>query len=297
VAANIVVTGASGKLGRLSAERALELIGPERVVLTTRTPEVLADLAERGASVRHADFDRPETLAPAFAGADRMLFISATNATGLRMDQHGAAIAGAREAGVERIVFTSMPRVEDVDHPTGLLAEEYRDSEALLRESGVPWTIVRNAPYTELHIVERMAEMIAAGEIVSNATSGGVSWISRRDCAAAAVGALLADDQDGVIHVATGPAAVPYEELAATLTEVLGRPIVFRPISDDEMTSKLDNEGIPEMFAKMFAGFGIAVRRGDYGDLTDAVKKLAGAPPEPLLDVLTRERDQLGVMS
>jgi NAD(P)H dehydrogenase (quinone) len=297
VAANIVVTGASGKLGRLSAERALELIGPERVVLTTRTPEVLADLAERGASVRHADFDRPETLAPAFAGADRMLFISATNATGLRMDQHGAAIAGAREAGVERIVFTSMPRVEDVDHPTGLLAEEYRDSEALLRESGVPWTIVRNAPYTELHIVERMAEMIAAGEIVSNATSGGVSWISRRDCAAAAVGALLADDQDGVIHVATGPAAVPYEELAATLTEVLGRPIVFRPISDDEMTSKLDNEGIPEMFAKMFAGFGIAVRRGDYGDLTDAVKKLAGAPPEPLLDVLTRERDQLGVTS
>jgi NAD(P)H dehydrogenase (quinone) len=142
-----------------------------------------------------------------------------------------------------------------------------------------------------------MAEMIAAGEIVSNASSGGVSWISRRDCAAAAVGALLADDQDGVIHVATGPAAVPYEELAATLTEVLGRPIVFRPISDEEMTSKLDDEGIPEMFAKMFAGFGIAVRRGDYGDVTDAVERLGGAAPAPLLDVLTRERDQLGVTS
>jgi NAD(P)H dehydrogenase (quinone) len=294
---NVVITGASGKLGRLSAERALELIGPERVILTSRTPDGLSDLAEQGATVRFADFDRPESLAPAFAGADRMLFISATNATGLRMDQHGAAIAGARVAGVERIVFTSMPRVEDVDHPTGLLAEEYRDSEALLRKSGVPWTVVRNAPYTELHIVERMAEMIAGGEIVSNASSGGVSWVSRRDCAAAAVGALLADDQDGVVHVATGPAAVPYEELAATLTEVLGRPIAFRPISDDEMDEKLADEGIPEMFAKMFTGFGIAVRRGDYGDVTDAVETLSGSAPAPLLDVLTRERDQLGVAS
>lgn len=289
----VAITGASGKLGRLSAERAIELLGAENVILTSRSPEALADLAARGAVVRHADFDAPQTLAPAFEGAERLLFISATNATGLRMDQHGAAIEGARQAGIELVVFTSMPRVDDVTHPTGLLAEEYRDSEALLRDSGLPWAFVRNAPYAELHIVERMTEMIAAGEIVSNASEGGVSWISRRDCAAAAVGALVGEDQAGKVHVATGPAVVSYEELAATLSRVLGRTISFRPIGDEEMDAKLAAEGVPEMFAGMFTGFGVAVRRGLYADLTDTVAELGGAPPADLETVLTRERDQL----
>lgn len=289
----VLITGASGKLGRLSAERALEELPAEQVILATRTPDSLSDLAQHGASVRFADFDHPESLLEAFEGAERMLFISATNATGLRMDQHGAAIDAARTSGVGHVVFTSMPRVEDPAHPTGLLAEEYRDSEALLRASGLPFTILRNAPYAELHIVERMADQIAAGEIVSNASEGGVSFVSRRDCAAAAVGALLGAGGEQEVHVVTGPAAVSYKELAATLSDVLSRPVHLRPISDEEMDEALARDGVPEMFAKMFTGFGVAVRRGYYADVTQAVEQLAGRAPETLRAVLVRDRGQL----
>lgn len=288
-----IITGASGKLGRLSVEALLERLDPEQVIATTRHPDDLADLAARGVSVRFADFDDPESLVPAFEGGDRILLISATNATGARMDQHGAAIDAARAAGVEHLVFTSMPRVDDVDHPTGLLAEEYRDSEALVRASGLPWTMLRNAPYTELHIVERMQDAIRAGEIVSNAVSGGVSFISRRDCAATAAAVLTTEGHQGMSYDVTGPAAITYDELAAAAAAATGHPVRFTRATDQEIREGLAQAGVPEMFAEMFVGWGPAVQRGYYSDVTDVVERLTGTPPASVVDVLTAHRNDL----
>jgi NAD(P)H dehydrogenase (quinone) len=92
----IVITGASGQLGRLTAELVLARVPASEVTLTTRRPEALSDFAGRGAKVRQADFDRPETLAEAFAGGERLLLISA-DVVGRRVAQHRAAIEAARE--------------------------------------------------------------------------------------------------------------------------------------------------------------------------------------------------------
>src|ERR1700722_6855793 len=135
------ISGASGRLGRLAAAALLERVPASQVVLTTRTPSALASQAALGVAVRHADFDHPQTLAPAFSGVDRVLIISASNATGKREDQHNAAVRAAEDASVEHIVFTSMPRVDAVSHPAGLPAREYRAAEKSLKRTGVSWTI------------------------------------------------------------------------------------------------------------------------------------------------------------
>jgi NAD(P)H dehydrogenase (quinone) len=290
---SVIITGASGKLGRLAAEEALLRLPPDGVILTTRQPDEVADFAARGAQVRYADFDDPDSLPAAFAGGTRMLLISATNATGLRIDQHGAAIAAAAKVGVSHLVFTSMPKVEDVAHPTGLLAEEYRESEDLVKNSGVPWTILRMAPYAELHIVERMGDAIFQGAVASNATSGGVAFVSRRDCAAAAAGLLANAGHEGQTYDVTGPEAITYAELVQILSDVVGRPIALTPLTDEELRAQLAAQGVPEMFAAMFVGWGPAVRGGYYSDVTSSGGELADRPPRALRSILEDNRKLL----
>jgi uncharacterized protein YbjT (DUF2867 family) len=155
IAMTIAITGGTGKLGRMAAEFALESVAASDLVVTTRTPENLAGLTARGADVRFADFDRPDSLRSALDGVDQLLVVSASNATGKRHDEHSAAVAAARAAGVRRILFTSMPNVDDHSHPSGLVADEYRDAEQMIAASGLLYTILRVAPYAELNAVER----------------------------------------------------------------------------------------------------------------------------------------------
>jgi NAD(P)H dehydrogenase (quinone) len=143
---SIVITGASGQLGRLSAELVLDRVPASEVILTTRRPEVLSDLAERRATVRQADFDRPETLAEAFAGGENLLLIS-TDDLGRRAAQHRAAIEAAREAGVRHVAYTSY--LNPVEQNPAVITPSHRDTEWALRESGLAWSALRHAFYAE----------------------------------------------------------------------------------------------------------------------------------------------------
>ena len=131
---SIVITGASGHLGRLTAELVLDRMPASEVILTTRHPEALSDLAERGATVRKADFDRPETLVEAFAGGEKLLLISADD-LGRRAAQHRAAIEAARVAGVRHVAYTSY--LNPVEDNPAAITLSHRDTEWALRESGL----------------------------------------------------------------------------------------------------------------------------------------------------------------
>src|ERR1700745_3953117 len=144
----VIVTGASGQLGRLAAEQLLGRLSPEELILVTRPPHALADLAERGVEVRHGDFDEPASLAEAFAGGDRMLLIS-TMAVGHRVEQHQNALEAAAAAGVRHVAYTSTTNPV-VGHPCGEVVEDHRLTEELLHGDGLAWTVLRNAAYAEL---------------------------------------------------------------------------------------------------------------------------------------------------
>jgi NAD(P)H dehydrogenase (quinone) len=287
---SVIVTGAAGHLGRLVTEQLLERLAPEHLVLVTRRPQALRELAARGADVRYGDFDDPATLRDAFAGGRRMLLIS-TDAMGRRVRQHRAAIDAAAAAGVGHVVFTS--HVSPVaGNPIGAIAREAGETEAMLQRSGPAWTVLRFGSFAELQLPPAATAAIN-GRLVTNMGDGRIVPVSRRDCAEAAAITLTTDGHTGQTYEITGPQAVSASDLAELYGEVSGQSVKLVNLGDRMLTWVLVGIGTPVPSALAITAFGRAVRRGYFDVVDPAFERLTGRPPVALLDVLIAHRADL----
>jgi NAD(P)H dehydrogenase (quinone) len=285
----VAVTGASGHLGRKVADLLLERLDPSRVVLLTRTPDALASYSERGAVVRHANFDEPGTLAEAFSGADRALLISALDFE-RRLGQHRAAIEAAKAAGVRHLVYTSIPGPEG--NPAAA-APSHLATEAAARESGLAWTFLRNGLYADFQ-VPVVAQAIASGQLVTSAGDGRVAYVARDDCATAAAAVLTQDDHEGKTYDITGPEAIGPKDVAALAAELGGRPVEVVAVDDDALVAGMIAAGAPEAGARIGLSFVVAAREGFLDTVTGAVEELTGDPPSSLRTVVVAARQAAG---
>jgi NAD(P)H dehydrogenase (quinone) len=270
------ITGASGQLGRLTTEALRKHVDASDIVLITRDP---SKLDGDGAEVRAGDFGSPETLD--FSGIDRLLLIS-TDAVGERVAGHKAAIGAAAAAGVQRIVYTSIPNPSH-DNPA-FVVPDHRETEFALFASGTHWTILRNAIYTEMYLASAPGA-IASGVLVTNTGDGRAVNVSRLDCAAAAAAALVGDEHDDKLYDITGSEPVDADALAALYSELSGKPVSVRKL-DDEAWVQAMSAHMPEAVARMYATFGTATRRGYAATVSTAVEKLTGNAPRSLREVL-----------
>jgi len=280
---SIVITGASGQFGRLTAEAVLEKVPPSDVVLVTRTPEALADLAARGAHVRAGDFDDPASLPAAFAGGEKLLLISMDRA-GDRVPQHQAAIDAAAAVGVRSIAYTSI--LNPSDSNPAAVAAEHRATEEHVRARGLGWTFLRNGIYADLQ-VQAGAAALATGKLLTNDGDGRTSYVARADLALAAAAVLTSDGHDGKAYDLTGPEALGAADLAALFAEAGGRPV--EPVFlDDEawVGAMVEHAGMPEPVARTYATFGIAARQGYLGIVSPTLEQLIGRPPTTVREVL-----------
>ncbi|RPI58300.1 MAG: SDR family NAD(P)-dependent oxidoreductase, partial [Lysobacterales bacterium] len=205
----LIITGASGQLGRRAAELVLGSTAAEDLILTTRNPAALAPLAERGVTVRHADFADPRTLRAAFAGGERLLLVSATD-LGQRTAQHRAAIDAAKAAGVRHIIYTSGLKPEPPN--PAVVAPSHYATEQSLAQSGLAWTILRNSLYADYQTSEA-ERALETGVLVHNRGSGTAAYVAREDCAAAAAAVLLQTGHEGALYDITGPEAFTADDL------------------------------------------------------------------------------------
>jgi NAD(P)H dehydrogenase (quinone) len=283
--ARLAITGASGQLGRLVAERVLAQCAASDVILATRSPDALADFAARGADVRHADFDQPHSLRDAFAGAERLLLISATDLQ-RRVAQHRAAIAAAEAAGVRRVIYTSGSRPEPPN--PAAVAPSHCATEQALAASGVEWTVLRNSLYADYQVPEAR-RAIETGVLAHNRGSGRVAYVARDDCAAAAAAVLLQDGHDRAVYDITGDESYGAGALGALYAALGGKPVALRPIDDATFVAALvgkSTDGHLRYGAELLASFGRAIRDGYLDVRSDAVAKLTGREPRSLRDVL-----------
>jgi NAD(P)H dehydrogenase (quinone) len=287
---SVIVTGASGHLGRLVAEDLVERIAPTDLILVTRHPEALRDMTDLGVTVRYGDFDEPRSLPAAFEGGERMLLIS-TLAVGRRTAQHQAAIEAASAAGIRHLVYTSFPNPRP-DHPVGLVATEHGATEAILRQSGLDWTVLRNATYAELQVMPG-ALAVAGGKLYTNAGDGLLVPVSRHDCAAAAAAVLTSDGHEGITYDITGPEALRQEQLAGLFAEISGREVKLMPVGDRVLGWGLTRNGAPKPVARAIVAFGRAIREGYYDVVDPSVTHLTGREPRTLRDVLIANRGEL----
>jgi NAD(P)H dehydrogenase (quinone) len=281
----IAITGASGNLGRRVAESLLgeHGVSPAELILVTRSPDKVADLAAAGAQARHGDFDEPASLETAFAGAEKVLIIS-TDRVGTRVPGHTAAIDAAVAAGARSIAYTSGINPSD-SNPIAVMWE-HRQTEDHLRTTARGWMILRNSIYAEI-LLGGADAALATGSHVTNEGDGRVSYVSRDDCAAAAAAVLATDGHDGRIYDITGAESLAAADVAALYADLGGRPVEVAHVDDDAYAALLvEHAGMPQPVAQVYASFGTGARRGYGAPVSDTVKQLTGRPPRTARDVL-----------
>lgn len=279
---SVAISGASGQLGRRTAELLLEQFDPTQLVLLTRTPDALQDFERRGVVVRKASFKNPTGLKQVLGDIDRLLLIS-TDAIGTRLEHHRQAIACARTAGVQHVVYTSMAQ-PSADNPSFVMPD-HSSTEQALRESGMDWTFLRNNVYAE-SLLPAAELALGTGRLVTNAGDGGTAYVSREDCARAAAAVLSTDGHEREAYDITGPEAVTQAQVADLLTEITGTAVELVPVGDDAYFDHLFDAGIPQELADVMASFGEATRGGFLSKVSTDVADLTGRPPATLRDVL-----------
>ena len=284
----IIVTGATGQLGRAIVDALLQQVPPGEIGVSVRDPGKAADIAARGVRVRRGDFSEPESLADAFDGAEQVVMISsnARSVGGDTIAQHAAAIAAAGRAGVRRIVYTShMGARSDSAFPP---ARDHATTEELLRASGIAWTALRNGFYSA-SALRLLGDVRDTGVVVAPA-DGKVSWTAHADLAHAAA-AITVDTSraSGPSAPLTANAALDLADLAEIASTVLGRAVRRTVQADDDMLSGMSARGVPPAIREIALGMFLASRAGDFAMVDPELERLLGRRSMTVRDMLAAE--------
>jgi len=280
---SIVVTGATGQLGRLTVEALLRRgIAAGDIIATGRDIAGIKDLADRGVTVRRADFADTDGLAEAFAGADRLLLISASVPVGERVANHRRVIDAAVSAGVSLVAYTSTTHA---DTATTILGATHRETEAYLRDRRIPSVLLRNGWYLE-NYTSQLPQILRNGALVGAAGEGRISAASRADYAEAAAVVLTAEGHTGAVYELGGDESFTLTELAAAISAASGKRVTYTDLPVPDLAQALAAAGLPTELAEVLADADRGMSRGEmYTDSGD-LRRLTGRPPVLLTEAL-----------
>ncbi|MFC8508868.1 SDR family oxidoreductase [Streptomyces sp. NPDC057411] len=279
----IVVTGATGQLGRLTVEALLRRgIPAPDIIATGRDIAGIKDLADRGITVRRADFADTDGLAEAFAGADRLLLVSASVPVDERVANHRRVIDAAASAGVSLVAYTSTTHA---DTATTVIGATHGETEAYLRDRGIPSVLLRNGWYLE-NYTSQLPQILQNGAVVGAAGEGRISAASRADYAEAAAVVLTSEGHTGAVYELGGDESFTLTELAAAITAAAGEQVTYADLPVSDFARLLASAGLPAELAEVLADADRGMSRGEmYTDSGD-LRRLIGRPPVALAEAL-----------
>ncbi len=279
---SIVVTAASGHLGRLVVQDLLRRgIAPDHVVAGARSLPAVKDLADAGVRTVVLDYDQPDTVEAAVSAGDTLVLISGNDLAN-RDRQHAEVIAAARRAGAGHLVYTSGLRASDSPSP---IAASHAATEDEVRDSGIPFTILRNGWYTE-NYAHSVPAVRASGVLLSSVGDGRVASATRQDFAEAVAAVVTSDGHLGKTYELSGDVAWSYDDLARGLGEILGRDVVHRSVPPEQHLQALTDAGVPEPMAQMAVAVDAGIRAGAFAFTNGDLTRLLGRPTTPLVEGL-----------
>ncbi|MCX4527479.1 MULTISPECIES: SDR family oxidoreductase [unclassified Streptomyces] len=278
---SIVVTGATGALGRLVVDELLNRIPADRLAVVVRNKEKAADLAERGVDVRIADYDDAASLADVFHAGDRVLLISGSE-VGRRVPQHTAVIDAATSAGVAQLAYTGILGGPEADFE---LAAEHKVTEQAILDSGLPYTFLRNGWYHE-NYTGNLGVVLEHDAVVGSAGEGRIASAARADYAAAAAVVLTEDGHLGRIYELSGDTAWSLAEYAAEVGAQAGREVAYAEVPAEAHLSILTGAGVPEGFAALLVDVDAAISRGRLAATDGDLSRLIGRPTTPVAQAI-----------
>jgi len=287
----VLVSGASGHLGRLTVNSLLDRFGvpADQIIATTRTPEMIDDFAKRGVNVRQVDFEDPRTVKREFTGARRALIISITPdeagyEPGRRSRLQAKAVEAAREAGVPHVLLTSAPNAE-TGNPAFWHAAHYATEQVLIN-SGLKWTILRNWDWPNFHWYTHWKPALERGWYSTAAGNGGSSYIAKEDTAAAAAGALVSDVSVNRLFNLTGPEVLSTDDVFALLHDLTGKTVRIKHLTPEEWEKDFLENGGDKFWVSIMHAHMEAQKGGFFGGISNAVEELSGSQPTTMREYL-----------
>jgi NAD(P)H dehydrogenase (quinone) len=281
----IVLTGANGRLGRLTALELAKRGMADQVRLTSRTPEKLEEFAQRGFKTVQADFGDAASLSAAFSGAQTVVMISMPGPIAERIPRHRACIDAARDAGVTRLVYTS--RVNPAPDSLYPFAEIHDATEKAIAASGLSSTIMRNNEYIE-NILPAVEQAIESGKLVMPGATGRVAHVAVAEVAEALAIVATDDTHAGKVYEINGPKALSRADVADIATSIVGRNVTGTPPSAEEFADLRRAQGRPEFMVEMALGLFRAVDAGEFETVWPDLRNLLGRPPAGVGDIISQ---------
>ncbi|MEU6511818.1 SDR family oxidoreductase [Streptomyces sp. NPDC046942] len=279
----IVVTGATGQLGRLTVEALLRRgIPATDIIATGRDIVRIKDLADRGITVRRADFADTDGLAEAFAGADRLLLISASVPVGERVANHRRVIDAAVSAGVSLVAYTSTTHANTA---TTVIGATHGETEEYLRDRGIPSVLLRNSWYLE-NYTSQLPQILQNGAVVGAAGEGRISAASRADYAEAAAVVLTAEGHTGTVYELGGDESFTLTELATAISAAAGKQVTYADLPVTDFAQALAAAGLPAELAEVLADADRGMSHGEMYTNSGDLRRLIGRPPMTLAEAL-----------
>ena len=277
----IAITGATGQLGNLVIEQLLQLTAAQNIVALVRNVDKAKHFKVQGIELREFDYDRPETLVPALLGIDKLLLISA-NEIGRRTPQHQAVIDAAKVASVPYLAYTSLLRADT--SPLGL-AQEHRETEKLIQDSGITYTFLRNNWYSENYLAG-VAHTIEIGTLFGAAQDGRISSASRIDYAEAAAKVLTSTGHENKTYELAGSESFSLSDLATFIGQAVNKDIIYQNLSAEEYTQGLTQAGLPAGLVDVIVDADIQTIQGAmYSDSKD-LEQLIGHKTTSIQDAI-----------
>lgn len=277
----LLVTGATGKLGRKVVETLLQTVPASQLAVSVRNPDKAEDLRARGVDVRHGDFDVPETLDKAFAGIDRLLIISADGDNETRIRQHTNAVEAAARAKVGFIAYTSLGNAAESKL---FLAPPHQAAEQAILKTGIPYSFLRNNWYLENEIPS-IQGVLAGAPWVTSAESGKVGWALQQEYAEAAAAVLAGEGHENTVYELSGK-LLTQAELVTALGDVLGKEVPLQQVDDEQYADIMKQAGVPEFALPIVVGIQQGIREGQLAIESQDFEKLLGRPLTPIAKAL-----------
>ena len=271
----IVITAASGKLGRAVADELSKRVPVSEIKLAVRTPAKLEYWRNRGVNIIRADYDDPGSLNAAFAGAEVALLISSDGPNDVRIRHHKNAIDAAKRTGIKRIVYTSF--VNPSPQSKFIWAITHAETESYLKASGTPYTILRDNLYAS-NLDGLIAQAIETGTFKVPGAMGKVAYVAHADVAECAAAVLAQRGHEYKTYELTGPEALDGFQIAALISETSDHQIKAVDLAFEIAAANLRSAGLPEFAVEGIVSMYAAAKAGEYASVTHDVKLLTGRP-------------------
>lgn len=275
----ILVTGATGHLGKATVNKLIEKVDAKNVAVMVRDAAKAEGLKELGVEIRVGDYDNYASLVSAFTGINKLFFVSG-NEIASRLQQHENIVKAAKEAGVKHVIYTSFMRKNETEtSPIAFVAASHIKAEEWLKESGMDYTFLRNGLYMDLLPWFMGEKVLETGTIYFPAGDGKTSFTLRDDMAAAGAAVLASEGHENKIYDISNTEAVSFANIASIVSEISSKQISHVSPTFDEFVATLVKAGVPVDMANFPAAFAEAIKQNEFSQTSNDIELLTGQKP------------------